>query len=76
MVSRARSVDLGERVDVVAPAALCEVRLHHQLRERRGAEVGGLLPRLIFSSTGGGATTQPSLILGERILEKVPRYMV
>ena len=33
------------------------------------------LPRLIFSSTGGGATTQPSLMPGERILEKVPRYM-
>jgi hypothetical protein len=30
---------------------------------------------LIFSSTGGGATTQPIRIPGERIFEKVPRYI-
>ncbi len=39
----ARAVDLGERLDVVAPAALLEVGLDHQLRQRRAAEVGGLL---------------------------------
>ncbi len=31
------------------------------------------LPSPIFSSTGGGATTQPTRIPGERIFEKVPR---
>ena len=30
------------------------------------------LPSTIFSSTGGGATAQPSRIPGERIFEKVP----
>ena len=39
----ARPVDGGERIDVVAPAAPLEIGLHHQLRERRGAEVGSLL---------------------------------
>jgi hypothetical protein len=33
------------------------------------------LPWLIFSSTGGGATTHPIRIPGERIFENVPRYM-
>ena len=33
------------------------------------------LPTLIFSSTGGGADTQPSRIPGERIFENVPRYI-
>ena len=31
------------------------------------------LPSPIFSRTGGGAATQPILIPGERIFEKVPR---
>ena len=35
----AGAVDLGERVHVVAPVAALEVGLHHQLRERGGAEV-------------------------------------
>ena len=33
------------------------------------------LPRLIFSSTGGGATTHPSRMPGESSFEKVPRYI-
>ena len=33
------------------------------------------LPRLIFSSTGPGAATQPSLIPGESVFENVPRYI-
>ena len=39
----ARPVYRGERVDVLAPAAALEVGLNHQLRQGRGAEVGGLL---------------------------------
>ena len=31
------------------------------------------LPRFIFSSTGAGATVQPTRMPGERIFEKVPR---
>ena len=39
----AGAVDVGQRVDVVAPVAALEVGLHHQLRERRRAQVGALL---------------------------------
>ena len=37
------AVDVGQRLDVVAPAAVLEVGLHHQLRQRGAAEVGRLL---------------------------------
>ena len=33
------------------------------------------LPWLILSSTGGGASTQPMRMPGERIFENVPRYI-
>ena len=36
----ALAVDVGQRVDVVAPVAALEVRLHHQLRQRGRAQVG------------------------------------